>query len=168
MRSPGEPEPAPRLNRERRCGRLTHRRAPCTVLRSMARRAKPKDPEARAGDGTYERIYAVVRRIPRGRIATYGQVAALAGMPRHARQVGYALHALGSDSDVPWHRVVNARGEVSPRAVPGWAEVQRDLLEAEDVEMARGRIDLARYAWKPARRVAPGAGRSSTRGRRRA
>lgn len=134
----------------------------------MARRAKPKSPEGNAGDRTYARIYAVVRRIPRGRIATYGQVAALAGMPRHARQVGYALHALGSDSDVPWHRVVNARGEVSPRTVPGWEEVQRDLLEEEEVEIARGRIDLARYGWKQARRAAPGAKRSSARGRRRA
>ncbi|HEY8518184.1 MAG TPA: MGMT family protein [Candidatus Binatia bacterium] len=95
------------------------------------------------------RIYAVVRRIPRGKVATYGQVARLAGLAGHARQVGYALHALDGNSDVPWHRVVNARGEVSPRSAPGWEDVQRDLLEEEGVELARGRVDLARYGWKP-------------------
>jgi O-6-methylguanine DNA methyltransferase len=61
----------------------------------------------------WERIYDVVRRIPKGRVATYGQVAALAGLPRHARQVGYALHVLPESSKVPWHRVINAKGEVS-------------------------------------------------------
>jgi len=106
-----------------------------------------------AGRATDERgrarIYAVVRRVPRGKVATYGQIAALAGMPRHARQVGYALHALPPGSDVPWHRVVNARGEVSPRSAPGWEDVQRDLLEQEGVELPRGRVDLARHAWRP-------------------
>jgi methylated-DNA-protein-cysteine methyltransferase-like protein len=111
--------------------------------------AKPRRGPAAASP--YARIYAAVRRIPRGRVATYGQIARLAGLAGHARQVGYALHALDSTSDVPWHRVVNARGEVSPRAVPGWAEVQRDLLEQEDVELARGRVDLARYGWKAGR-----------------
>ena len=62
---------------------------------------------------TYSRIYAVVRRIPRGRVATYGQVAELAGLPGHARQVGYALHALPRGTTVPWHRVLNARGALS-------------------------------------------------------
>lgn len=95
------------------------------------------------------RILAVVRRIPRGKVATYGQIATLAGFARHARQVGYALNDLTSGSDVPWHRVVNARGEVSPRAAVGWEDVQRDLLEQEGVELARERIDLARFGWKP-------------------
>jgi methylated-DNA-protein-cysteine methyltransferase-like protein len=95
-------------------------------------------------------IYAVVRRIPCGKVATYGQVAALAGFARHARQVGYALNDLPSGSDVPWHRVVNARGEVSPRAAPGWEEVQKDLLEQEEVCLGpHDRVDLARYGWKP-------------------
>lgn len=96
----------------------------------------------------YERIYAAVRRIPRGRVATYGQVAKLAGLPRHARQVGYALAALPAGSDVPWQRVVNAQGKVSPRAVPGFEEEQRVLLEREGVVFgASGRIALARYQW---------------------
>jgi methylated-DNA-protein-cysteine methyltransferase-like protein len=100
--------------------------------------------------GIRPRIYAVVRRIPPGKVATYGQVAALAGFARHARQVGYALNDLPSDSEVPWHRVVNARGEVSPRATPGWEEVQKDLLEQEEVFFGpHERIDLARHGWKP-------------------
>ena len=95
------------------------------------------------------RIYAVVARIPRGRVATYGQVAALAGAPRHARQVGYALHDLPDGTLLPWHRVINARGEISPRSEPGWDAFQRQLLEAEGIEFRRGRIDLARCRWEP-------------------
>ncbi|MDQ3283053.1 MAG: MGMT family protein, partial [Acidobacteriota bacterium] len=64
----------------------------------------------------YERIWSVVRRIPRGRVATYGQIAELADLEGPARQVGYALHNLPEPSDVPWHRVINARGEISPRS----------------------------------------------------
>ena len=101
-------------------------------------------------DSSYTRIYAVVRRIPRGRVATYGQVARLASLPQQARQVGYALHALGSESRVPWQRVINARGEVSRRSDPGWDQVQRQLLEREGVEFgANGRVDIARHGWRP-------------------
>ena len=64
---------------------------------------------------TYEKIYRWVRRIPRGRVATYGDIAERAGLEGHARQVGYALHALPAGQDIPWHRVVNAKGEISPR-----------------------------------------------------
>ena len=100
------------------------------------------------------RIHAVVRRIPRGRVATYGQVAVLAGLPGHARQVGYALHALSEASPVPWQRVVNAQGEVSPRRMPGWAGLQRALLEREGIVFdVRGRIDLARRLWRPRARA---------------
>jgi len=83
-------------------------------------------------------------------VATYGQVAALAGLPGHARQVGYALHALPEASEVPWQRVINARGEVSPRAVTGWEHFQRHLLEEEGIAFdGRGRVDLGRYRWEP-------------------
>jgi methylated-DNA-protein-cysteine methyltransferase-like protein len=98
---------------------------------------------------TYQRIYAVVRRIGRGRVATYGQVARLAGLPGQARLVGYALAALPDGSDVPWHRVVNARGTVSPRADGAWDAVQRALLEAERVVFIGGTLSLARYQWRP-------------------
>ncbi len=97
-----------------------------------------------------ERIYAVVRRIPRGRVATYGQIADLAGLPGHARQVGYAMAALPSGTAVPWHRVINAAGMVSRRKVPGEELGQRQLLEAEGVRFnARGRVALEKVQWRP-------------------
>ncbi|HME72102.1 MAG TPA: MGMT family protein [Myxococcota bacterium] len=97
----------------------------------------------------YERIYRVVSRIPRGRVATYGQIAELAGVPGGARQVGYALAASG-DTRVPWHRVVNARGEISPRAEPCFEVLQRQLLAREGVALdANGRLSLARFRWRP-------------------
>jgi methylated-DNA-protein-cysteine methyltransferase-like protein len=96
----------------------------------------------------WERIYAVVRRIPRGRVATYGQVAALAGLPGHARQVGYALAALPAGSAVPWQRVVNARGLIS---LPGAAAVEQRLrLAAEGVPVnAAGGVALRTAQWVP-------------------
>jgi methylated-DNA-protein-cysteine methyltransferase-like protein len=99
----------------------------------------------------YERIYAVVRRIPKGRVATYGQVADLAGLPGHARQVGYALHALQRDDrGVPWQRVLNAQGRTSRRSEPGGEHLQRQMLELEGVVFdARGRVDLERHRWRP-------------------
>lgn len=96
----------------------------------------------------YELIWTVVRTVPRGRVATYGQIAELAGLEGHARQVGYALHNLPEANDVPWHRVVNARGEISPRTAGDSHELQRMLLEAEGVEFdLRGRVDLKTYRW---------------------
>ena len=103
-----------------------------------------------ASSTQWQRFYAVVRRIPRGRVATYGQVAFLAGLPGHARQVGYALAALAEDGRVPWHRVINARGGISPRGAPGWDDVQRQMLRREGVVFGRdGRTSLARYQWQP-------------------
>lgn len=94
-------------------------------------------------------IYEVVRRIPHGRVATYGQVARLAGLPRQARRVGYALSALRGDEGVPWHRVVNARGRISPRASGEPDDRQRGLLEAEGVVFDDdGRLSLERYQWR--------------------
>jgi methylated-DNA-protein-cysteine methyltransferase-like protein len=117
-----------------------------TVKRATRRRA------GRGGEspGRWERVWAVVRRIPRGRVATYGQVAALAGLGRQARQVGYALHALPGEGFAPWHRVVNARGAISLPAGGGADLTQRIRLEREGVRFdARGRIDLERYGWRP-------------------
>lgn len=98
----------------------------------------------------WQRFWSVIAEVPEGRVVTYGQVAALAGLPRHARQVGYALHALPEGSDVPWQRVVNARGEVSLRAEPGREGLQRAILESEGVDFdTAGRIDLRRFRWEP-------------------
>jgi methylated-DNA-protein-cysteine methyltransferase-like protein len=103
---------------------------------------------------TYARIYAVVRRIPRGKVATYGQVATLAGLRGHARQVGYAMYALHTGTTVPWQRVVNAKGEISRRATFGGELQQRILLEAEGVEFdGRGRISLKRFGWRVSSRA---------------
>jgi methylated-DNA-protein-cysteine methyltransferase related protein len=96
--------------------------------------------------GFFVRVYQAVRRIPRGRVATYGQVASLAGTPRGARAVGWALRALrsGQAARVPWHRVVGAGGRLSPRA--GGGEVlQRARLIAEGVAFRGGRVDLRRH-----------------------
>ncbi len=96
---------------------------------------------------SYAAIYAVVRRIPYGRVSSYGRVAALAGYPGHARLVGYALHALRADGgpEVPWWRVINRNGYISNAYEP---TLQRARLEAEGVLVdERDRVDLARYLW---------------------
>jgi methylated-DNA-protein-cysteine methyltransferase related protein len=91
-----------------------------------------------------------VRRIPAGRVSSYGDIAILAGLPRQARLVGYALFALPDHSTVPWHRVVNARGAISARSAHPHAELrQRRLLEAEGIVFdANGRISLERWRWR--------------------
>lgn len=103
-----------------------------------------------AGDGgrrghSYIAIWKTVRRIPRGRVSTYGVIARLAGFPRQARLVGYALHNLPDGADVPWQRVVNARGEIS--LPPAGARRQRALLAAEGVRFRAGRIPLDACGW---------------------
>lgn len=102
-----------------------------------------------------------------GRVRTYGQVAAEAGMAGAARQVGWALAALGARDDVPWQRVINARGEISARAESEWTDLQRSLLESEGVEFdARGRVDLERFGWMPPTAVTRNPGRSPASPRR--
>jgi methylated-DNA-protein-cysteine methyltransferase-like protein len=116
-------------------------------------------------------VYRVVRRIPRGRIATYGEVALVLGRRRGARQVGFALAALrGAKHDVPWQRVLGARprGKAAISILdPMGAAVQRRLLEAEGVRFdARERVDLARFGWRAISRRAPaGSARSPARTR---
>ncbi|MBQ3114774.1 MAG: MGMT family protein [Clostridia bacterium] len=95
---------------------------------------------------TFEKIYEVVKNIPKGKVATYGQVALLAGNPRWARVVGYALHVNPDASSIPCHRVVNREGKVAPAFAFGGREVQRQLLEAEGIVFEPdGRIDLEKY-----------------------
>ena len=95
---------------------------------------------------TYEDIYALVRQVPRGQVATYGQIALLVGRCT-PRMVGYAMAGLDFDSDVPWHRVINRLGRISPRAGDG-AELQRTLLQREGVGFdAEGVIPLRKYRW---------------------
>jgi methylated-DNA-protein-cysteine methyltransferase-like protein len=103
----------------------------------------------------YELVWATVKRIPRGRVATYGQIAALIGMPRHARQAGYALAATPEGKKIPWHRVINAQGRISLRLKhweSGNDDLQRILLEAEGVIFDNtGKVDLKHFRWQPKR-----------------
>jgi methylated-DNA-protein-cysteine methyltransferase-like protein len=117
---------------------------------SRARRA-PRPPAS-----SYLLFYRAVRRVPRGKVATYGQIANAAGLPGNARRVGYALYALPAGSGVPWHRVVNAAGVLSVgRLDPDSAREQRLRLEMEGVRFdARGRVVLGRHGWKGGRRAA--------------
>lgn len=96
---------------------------------------------------SYVRIWNTVLRIPRGRVATYGTVARLAGFDSHARLVGYALHALPDGSTVPWHRVINAQGRISLRKVRGADVRQQKMLGLEGIRLRNGKIDLERFAW---------------------
>ncbi|MDE2795281.1 MAG: methylated-DNA--[protein]-cysteine S-methyltransferase [Gemmatimonadota bacterium] len=97
-----------------------------------------------------ERVYACVRRIPKGRIINYGSVAAMAGRPRAARGVGYALSHLPSGTDVPWWRVVNRRGAISTSRASGLAQRQRALLEREGIVFdVHGEASWERFGWDP-------------------
>ena len=96
---------------------------------------------------TFEKIYRVVKRIPKGRVATYGQIATLAGNPHWSQVVGYALHSNPSPETIPCFRVVNRFGELSEAFVFGGINRQQELLEAEGIEVSGGRVDLSVYLW---------------------
>ncbi|MBT2723640.1 MGMT family protein [Bacillus sp. ISL-46] len=96
-----------------------------------------------------ENVVEIIRSIPEGKVATYGQIAGLAGSPRAARQVVRALHSMSKKHRLPWHRVINAKGQIALLDDASYNE-QRLSLEAEGVEIGlNGVIDLARYQWKP-------------------
>jgi len=100
-------------------------------------------------NGIYPRIYRIIRRIPPGRVATYGQIARLVGIAGHARQVGYALHSMPEGSHLPWHRVVNRNGQIRIPSNPLARSMQRTFLEAEGVAFGADEcIDLVKYQWK--------------------
>lgn len=97
---------------------------------------------------TFEKIYEVVKQIPYGQVATYGQIAALAGNRRWARVVGYALHVNPDPDHIPCYRVVNKEGRVSDAFVFGGGNCQVELLQAEGVEFIDGYVDMERYQWE--------------------
>ena len=111
----------------------------------------PPSPEGRKLPEDFAaRVIAVVRRIPKGRLASYGQVAKLAVHPRRARQVGMVLKGLPEGSRVPWHRVVNTQGYIPSRGRWWGAEEQARRLEAEGVAVdAKGNLDLRTHRWRP-------------------
>ncbi|MDQ2767070.1 MAG: MGMT family protein [Gemmatimonadota bacterium] len=122
-----------------------------TPARKTKRKATRKRAVARP-DSTRTRIYDVVRRVPRGKVATYGQIATMAGLDGQARQVGYAMAAIGRASAVPWQRIINAQGRISLRSEgPAGSIIQQQLLEQEGVIFNDSRVDLKRFGWKPRR-----------------
>lgn len=96
----------------------------------------------------FERVYEYVKTVPRGKVVTYGQVAAAIGAPRCARQVGWALHVNPEPGVIPCHRVVNREGRLAPAFAFGGEAVQASLLEAEGVEVVGGYVDLNKYRWE--------------------
>lgn len=101
-------------------------------------------------EGTvFTRIYDIVKQIPRGKVATYGQIAALAGNPRWARVVGYALHVNPDPDSIPCYRVVNREGSVSRAFAFGGENMQIQLLEADGILVNEGKVDLSVYLWHP-------------------
>lgn len=105
------------------------------------------------GQNFYFRVYNTVRKIPRGRVATYGQIAALLGSPHGARLVGWALNTLKPGSNVPWQRVINREGRISIENMRATKDMQATLLRAEGVEVEERRgnfyVDLKQYGWHP-------------------
>lgn len=98
----------------------------------------------------YPKIYEVVKLIPQGKVATYGQVADLAGLMGKPRVVGYALFRITGQNEIPWHRVVNAKGEISRSSLrDGNDDLQALLLKEEGIVFVKGKLDLAKYRWKP-------------------
>lgn len=97
----------------------------------------------------YCRIWEIVNQIPTGKVATYGQIARFAGFGGHARLVGYALHNLPANSKVPWHRVINSKGKISLPREDGQYDIQKALLERENIIFHGGKINLEKYGWQP-------------------
>jgi methylated-DNA-protein-cysteine methyltransferase-like protein len=96
-----------------------------------------------------QRIWDTIRDVPKGCVASYGQIADIAGIPRGARQVGYALRHLPDDQNVPWHRIITASGRIAfEKGSPSYEE-QAKRLVLEDVAVIAGRVDMARYRWQP-------------------
>lgn len=98
-------------------------------------------------NGVFEKIYEIVKQIPKGKVATYGQIAFLAGNPRWARVVGYALHVNPDPENIPCYRVVNRIGEVSKAFAFGGENMQIRLLQDEGIEVINGKVDLQKYLW---------------------
>ncbi len=97
----------------------------------------------------FQNVWALVAKIPRGRVASYGQIAYMLGNARAARTVGWALYGMPDGLDIPWHRVINAGGRVSTDCGEHDPGLQRLLLEGEGIEFVNGRVDMGRFQWRP-------------------
>jgi len=100
-----------------------------------------------------QKVYYFTKKIPYGRVATYGQIAALCGNVRAGRLVGWALHHIADEIKIPWHRVINRHGQISTTCLEHPAELQKKLLEAEGIEVKKinglWQVDLEKYLWRP-------------------
>lgn len=96
---------------------------------------------------SYKLIWQTVKQIPKGKVATYGQIAELCGLKGHARLVGYALHNLPEDTKIPWHRVINSKGKISFPKYSKANKSQRSVLEKENIIFKNDKIDLEKYGW---------------------
>ncbi len=105
-----------------------------------------------AAKNFFEKVWEFTKKIPQGKVATYGQIAALISAPRAARQVGWALHLMPENQNIPWHRVINSKGYISTTCLDHPAELQKKLLEKEEIEIKRKnnlwQIDLKKYLWR--------------------
>ena len=102
-----------------------------------------------SSEGFFEKVWRIVEKIPRGKVATYGQIAYMLGNPRAARTVGWALHSMPKDRDIPWQRVINSRGRISTDCGEHDPGVQRMLLESEGIQFdEKGFVDLRVYQWR--------------------
>lgn len=100
--------------------------------------------------GFFQQVWRLVSLIPEGRVASYGQIATMLGNPRAARTVGWAMHSCPAELDLPWHRVINSRGEISLNAEYACGKLQLQLLEAEGIHIGNnGVIDIQKYGWRP-------------------
>jgi methylated-DNA-protein-cysteine methyltransferase-like protein len=99
-------------------------------------------------ESSYDLIWQTVKRIPRGKVSTYGDISRIAGLGENARLVGYALHNIPHGADIPWHRVINAQGKISLPHIGGAYSLQKKLLNAEKIVLVNGKIDLKKFGWK--------------------
>jgi methylated-DNA-protein-cysteine methyltransferase-like protein len=129
------------------------RSAPSKIPSRSSRAANPRPlPDRRYSKRRlYAEIWEMVERVPPGKVATYGQIAELCGIPGQARLVGYALYSLPPGSGVPWQRVINAKGMISLGDLDGKFDEQKTLLRKEGIRFIRDVIDLAKYRWQPRR-----------------
>lgn len=98
----------------------------------------------------HRQILEVIVLIPYGKVASYGQIARLAGLPKHARLVGYLLKHLDKESQIPWYRVINSQGRISVTHIDeNGKNIQQDLLEAEGVYLLNGKVSLKKFGWQP-------------------
>ena len=124
-------------------GLPNRRRSGSAAIGSDARRVNA------ATEKRNQRIWATIRDIPEGSVASYGQIAEIAGIPRGARQVGYALRQLPDGHDVPWHRVIRSSGRIAFAKGSDSFNEQTKRLMMEDVAILEGRVDMRKYRWQP-------------------